>query len=59
MDPLLHLSKKKVTTKKICMFNKDLIRIDDLSNCGTQLGPECETFAFTDRDEMNNGYNEK
>ena len=40
-----------MTTKKICMFNKDLIRTDDLSNCGPQLGPECETFAFTDRDE--------
>lgn len=40
-----------VTIKKICVFNKDLIRIGVLSNCDPELGPEWGRFAFIGRDE--------
>lgn len=48
-----------MTIKKICVFNKDLIRIGVLSNCDPELSPECRGFAFIDKDENNNGHNGK
>lgn len=39
-----------MTINKICVFNKDLIRIGVLSNCDPDLGPECR-FAFIDKDK--------
>lgn len=48
-----------MTIKKICVFNKDLIRTGVLSNCDPELGPECRGFAFIDKDENNNGHNGK
>lgn len=60
MDPPSILAQeKRMTIKKICVFNKDLIRIGVLSNCDPELGPECRGFALIDKDENNNGHNGK